>query len=210
MFHSGLIDRTNEVCTRAKQVRAGSTDTNCEFNMGGDDYVEFVIETSPKNFQLALSASGCKKEEEFGRALVEFYTASMRKTYGNAFDKVIFLHRTTSKSGNRYYFTCRVQFTHEFTDVEERTEVIEIIEKFYNELLTKWFVLVAKTLRASKETKIERPKPITKISKRAILTRSEHSKQSITSGSQITLTKVEVTSKIQRTIQILFHYSSLL
>jgi len=185
----GLTDRANQVSLKAQQVNAGANDTVCNFNLGGDTYFEWTIETSGSSFDAALSLIPAKNLDNFYNAISGVFRMRLNSLYANQIANVSFISRT-ALANSRYSLLFRVYFLKAITNTSLRTDIVSNIQSIYYEIIKTYFPSVSKTLTIPTSVKISVPNTINCAVGKAVLTSASGSVLSLLSNSQFNLSNV--------------------
>ena len=189
----GLTDRSNQVAAKAEQVKSGASDTMCNFNLGGDNFFEWSIETTTAIYKTAYAAGSYKSDASFYDALVSYFRTNLASAYGKDLSSVAFISRTTS-SANKYVLTFRANFARAVSDATTRTAIVSKIQTSYYEILSKFFASASKSMAVPKQAKLAAPAPVITISKKAILTKKSGSTQSLKAPGTVVVKAVSSSS----------------
>ena len=189
----GLTDRANQVSAKAQQVKSGASDTMCNFNVGGDSFFEWSIETTTETYKTAYTAGSYKSDADFYAALASYFRTKLTSYYGKDLSSLTFISRTTA-SANKYALNFKATFARAISDAAQRTAVVSNIQTTYYEILTKFFASASKSMSVPKTAKLAVPAPVVTISKKAILTKTSGSTQSLKAPGTVVVKSVSSSS----------------
>ncbi|CAF4039331.1 unnamed protein product, partial [Rotaria magnacalcarata] len=155
---AGLTDRSNQISLKAEQVKAGLTDTTIDYNMGGQNYFEWTIQTTTSSYLNASTASSFKNANDFPNALANSFRTALSSIYHNKISNVTFISLATPNA--QYVLKFRLYFVDPITPNSLRTQIIANIQTANYQALRNYFPSIAKTARIPTSSSISAPKPV--------------------------------------------------
>ncbi|CAF3859926.1 unnamed protein product, partial [Rotaria magnacalcarata] len=193
---AGLTDRSNQISLKAEQVKAGLTDTTIDYNMGGQNYFEWTIQTTTSSYLNASTASSFKNANDFPNALANSFRTALSSIYHNKISNVTFISLATANA--QYVLKFRLYFVDPITPNSLRTQIIANIQTANYQALRNYFPSIAKTARIPTSSSISAPKPVNLKSTKTVslqLQNNANSAVSTTRNSKISASTTSTNNK---------------
>ena len=157
-------------------MKSGAKDIICHFNAGGNNYFEWIISTSTRIYDTALSKGSFKTDSKLHHVLEKVFRTQLVAIYGKKIIQIKLIS-IARKPNRKYALKFRAYFAQPIEQTNLRTQIVSTIQRTYYKALQRYFPSATKSMQIPKSVRIHMPLHIRQRKTKAIFIPDNHSKQ---------------------------------